>query len=464
MLESLPQDLAAVPPEEYGRRRRRVLDAIGPDAVAVIQGAPAVSMFVPFRQTNEYYYLSGIAVPHASMLLDGRSGQTTLYLPHRDEHRDANEGKVRAAEDVEEVRAISGAERVAGPEHLAADLAMPLFHRSPRSLFTPHSPAESTTGTRDMLLAGAAAAASDPWDGSASREGHFIRLLHERFPQFEVHDLSPILDQLRLIKSPVEIDRMRVAGRLTSLGVLAAMQSTRPGVTEYQLAATAQYIFLTGGAQGEGYRAIVAAGTNTSFGHYWENQRTVAEGELILMDYAPDYQYYTSDIGRMWPVSGQFAPWQRDLYDFVVAYHQQLLARIRPGATVQGIQQASADAMRRYLDGKTFRAPIYEASVRRSLEAKGHLSHPVGMAVHDVGEYASRPLEPGLVISVDPTIHIPVAFIHHSRSRSRYSPVAAPAGAGRRRPSMPSNRSVSCSGASTSLRARANDSRERAIS
>jgi methionine aminopeptidase len=363
MLESLPQDLAAVPPEEYGRRRRRVLDAIGPDAVAVIQGAPAVSMFVPFRQTNEYYYLSGIAVPHASMLLDGRSGQTTLYLPHRDEHRD-----------------------------------------------------------------------------------------------------SPILDRLRLIKSPVEIDRMRVAGRLTSLGVLAAMQSTRPGVTEYQLAATAQYIFLTGGAQGEGYRAIVAAGTNTSFGHYWENQRTVAEGELVLMDYAPDYQYYTSDIGRMWPVSGQFAPWQRDLYDFVVAYHQQLLARIRPGATVQGIQQASADAMRRYLDGKTFRAPIYEASVRRSLEAKGHLSHPVGMAVHDVGEYASRPLEPGLVISVDPTIHIPVAFIHHSRSRSRYSPVAAPAGAGRRRPSMPSNRSVSCSGASTSLRARANDSRERAIS
>jgi Xaa-Pro aminopeptidase len=406
-VEHVSIDVPPVPSEEYAARRQRVCDLIGAEAIAVIQGAPAVSMFVPFRQTNEFFYLSGIAVPHAYMLLDGQSGQSSTYLPHRDEHRDANEGKVLSAEDAEDVRAISGIERVGGPERMASDIAMRLFRRSPQTLFTPFSPAEATTGTRDMLLAGTAAAASDPWDGRSSREGRFVQLLGERFPQLEPRDLSPILDRLRLIKSQAEIARLREAGRLTGLGVLAAMQSTHPGVIESQLAATARYVFDAGGAQGEGYRAIVASGANAMLGHYWQNKSPLEDGDLVLMDYAPDYQYYTSDIGRMWPASGRFAPWQRELYDFIVEYHKQLLARIRPGATSEGILRESADAMNAYCSRTTFSKPSFEAAVSRCIASKNHLSHPVGMAVHDVGEYRSRPLEPGLVISVDPTIIVP---------------------------------------------------------
>jgi Xaa-Pro aminopeptidase len=406
-VEDLRVEVPPVPAGEYAARRQRVLDQIGPDAIAVVQGAPAVSMFVPFRQTNEFYYLSGVGVPHAYLLLDGRSGRTGIYLPHRDERRDANEGKVLSAEDEDEVRAISGVEAVGGPEQLALDLAMRLFHQSPQPLFTPFSPAESSTGTRDMLLGGMAATASDPWDGRPSREGHFARLLRERFPQYELHDLSPILDRLRLIKSEPEIARMREAGRLTGLGVLAAMQSTRPGTLESQLGATARYVFDAGGAQGEGYRAIVASGANTMKGHYWENNCRLQSGDLVLMDYAPDFQYYTSDIGRMWPVSGRFKPWQRELYDFIVEYHKQLLARVRPGATAAGILQESAEAMRGYLSRNSFSKKSYEEAASRCVASHYHMSHPVGMAVHDVGEYRSRPLEPGLVISVDPTIIVP---------------------------------------------------------
>jgi Xaa-Pro aminopeptidase len=394
-------------PQEYARRRRRVLDVIGGEAIALLQGAPAVAMFVPFRQTNELYYLTGLAVPHAYLLLDGRRGVCTLYLPHRDEHRDRNEGKVLSAEDVEEVRRISGVDEVAPPERLASDLGWILWRTPSVLLYIPLSPAETTSATRDMLLVGQAAAASDPWDGTPSREACFVQLLRERFPQFELRDLTPVLDRERLIKSETEIALLREAARLCGLGVLEAMRSTRPGVFEYQLAAVARFVFLVGGAEGEGYRAIVASGSNTMLGHYYANDSVLTAGDLVLMDYAPDFRYYTSDIGRMWPVSGRFEPWQRELYSFIVRYHEELLSRIRPGATVEEIHGDAAEAMRRYLDTVSFARPSHEEAARRALAGKGHLSHPVGMAVHDVGTYRSHPLESGLVLSVDPTLSVP---------------------------------------------------------
>src|SRR6185503_4069735 len=91
-------------PEELAARRQKVLDAIGKAAIAIVQGAPSVRGFEVFRQSNEFYYLTGLEVPHAYVLLDGRTGKTTLYLPHRDEERERNEGKQLAAEDAEEVQ------------------------------------------------------------------------------------------------------------------------------------------------------------------------------------------------------------------------------------------------------------------------------------------------------------------------------------------------------------------------
>ena len=125
------------------------------------------------------------------------------------------------------------------------------------------------------------------------------------------------------------------------------------------------------------------------------------------MDYAPDFAYYTSDIGRMWPVNGRYSDWQRELYGFVVAYHGELLARIRPGVTPEEILADAAEAMRARLDKAGASSPRYRSAFEDAFAFPGHLSHPVGMAVHDVGDYRRRPLEPGLVFSVDPMIWIP---------------------------------------------------------
>ena len=139
---------------------------------------------------------------------------------------------------------------------------------------------------------------------------------------------------------------MRHAGRLTALAVREAIRSTEPGIIEGQLAAIADYVFQLNGASGGGYRPIIACGDNIWNMHYYRNNCPLMAGELVLMDYAPDCWCYTSDIGRMWPVSGQYEPWQRELYGFVVDYHMTLLELIAPGKTCAEIcRQAEARLM-----------------------------------------------------------------------------------------------------------------------
>jgi len=125
------------------------------------------------------------------------------------------------------------------------------------------------------------------------------------------------------------------------------------------------------------------------------------------MDYAPDYRYYVSDIGRMWPVNGKYAPWQRELLQFVLEYRNAVMTRIRPGVSTRVVLDEAAKAMEPVVARTKFSKPIYEAAAKRMLETSGGVfSHTVGMAVHDVGSYRTV-LKPGHVFSVDPQLWVP---------------------------------------------------------
>jgi len=388
------------PPAEFAERRGKVFDAIGDASHALLQGAGPVRGFEVFRQSNEFHYLCGLEVPQALLLLDGARRAALLYLPHRDEAHARSEGAVLSAEDDEPVRELTGVGEVHGPEELSERL------QDVTELYVPHMPAEGWMMSRDVLIGSQRKIAGDPWDGRISREAHLIALLIDRFPRIAIRDLSPVIDDLRLIKSPREIELLRRAARLSGLAVMEAMRSTRPGAIEYELGAIASYIFLTNGARGEGYRPIIAGGDNAWYPHYFRNGSALQDGDLILMDCAPDYGYYTSDIGRMWPVNGKYDPLQRELYGFVVEYHKALIKRIRPGVMASQIMEEAAAEMAQVSAGWSFSKPIYEEAAGRMLEFKGHLSHPVGMAVHDVGNYHTRELAPGVVLTVDPQMWV----------------------------------------------------------
>jgi len=248
---------------------------------------------------------------------------------------------------------------------------------------------------------------SDPWDGRLNRTSHFLHLLQQRLPKTQLQDLSPVLDDLRIIKSFAELKVLRRAGKITALGIIEAMRSTRPGVMEYQLETAMRYHFLLNGARDAGYRAIIAGGPNAWYGHYNANNCLLKDGDLVLADGAPDYHYYTSDIGRMWPVNGKYTPVQKELYGFIVKYHKVFLSLIRPGVTDEEIRLEAAKEMAHVVRRTRFSKDIYKNAAERCLDFPYHMSHSVGMSVHDVGHYRGQILKPGIVFALDPQLIIP---------------------------------------------------------
>src|SRR5262245_25636492 len=405
------------PADEFRARQAKVFDQIGANAVAVVQGVAQTEGFTLPRQHNTFYYLSGIETPGAYLLLDGRTKTVTLYLPARNPRLEAAEGRVLSAEDVDLVKRISGADQVL-PLQQMVETNWPLVTvkssagdgrpQPPAAIYAEFSPAENQGQSRGELVAAETARVNDPWDGTGSRQRRFVELLRARHPRSELKNFSPILDELRSVKSTREIAMIRRASQIAGLGLMEAMRSTEPGVTEYQLDAAARYVFLVNDARLEGYRSITASGTdNINNMHYFRNTSTLKDGDLVLMDYAPDYRYYTSDIGRVWPVNGTYAPWQRELLQFILEYRNAVMTRIRPGVTSRQIMDEAKAAMEPVFARTKFSKPVYEKAARTLVETGGGVfSHTVGMAVHDVGRYAGEPLKPGQVFSVDPQLWV----------------------------------------------------------
>jgi Xaa-Pro aminopeptidase len=395
------------PADEFKQRRGKVMDAIGAGAMAILQGAPGVDGFKVFRQSNEFYYLTGLETPHAYLVLDGRTRRSTLYLTPRNAALERSTGKMWAAEDAAEVMRLTGVDAVA-PVELLSRQTFTAMLRPPRPyLYVPFSPAEGEAQSRDELLAHQAGVAGDPWDGRPSREAHFLRLLEDRFPALEKRDLTPILDTLRATKSEREIALIRKASVLAGLGILEAMKSTRPGVYEYQVAAVARFTFLANGARFEGYNPIAGGGTNAWMGHYSRNLDPLQAGDLILMDYAPDLRYYTSDVTRVWPVSGRHTAAQRALVSFILEYRTAFFRHIKAGVTPEEVLVLARRDMEPVLARTEFAHPRHRKAAEDMLSFRGHLQHHVGLTVHDPGTIWGQPFREGQVFTVDPMMWIP---------------------------------------------------------
>jgi Xaa-Pro aminopeptidase len=401
------------PPEEFKARWARIYDHIGTGAVAVVQGVGLTPGFMFPRQNNEFYYLCGVETAGAYLMLDGRTKTATLYLPRRNPRLEASEGRVLSADDAALVSRLTGVDQVLPVDAMRENWPPPATGASPGTgtasrlvVYTPFAPAENYATSRGEAVSAARAQIADYWDQRPSEEMNFVHLLQTRLGA-EVRDLTPVLDELRSVKSPREIDLIRRASQLAALGIVEAMKATEPGAFEYQLDAAARYVFLVNGARLDGYRSITAAGmTNIVNGHYYRNTSELKAGDLVLMDYAPDFRYYTSDVGRMWPVTGTFTPEQRALLGIILEYRNAIVSRIRPGVGSQQVMEEARVAMEPLLARWTFARPEHEQAAREMVRTGGGVfSHPVGLAVHDVGG-RPNPLRAGQVFSIDPQLWI----------------------------------------------------------
>ena len=403
--------------EEFAARRGQILDAIGPTGIALVQGAPTVHSSTQFRQSNEFFYITGVTVPQAYLLLDGAQRRSVLYLPKRDERRAATEGALLTADDPVAVTTLTGLDDVRNLEQLIEDVKV----RGPKAtaIYTPFQPAEGDSESRDGARRRNADAAADPWDARPSREARFANLIRSRVPGIEVRDLSPTLDAMRTIKSDAEIAIIDRATRIGGEAILEAMRSTEPGVLESELDALARFIYVRHGAQGEAYRAIVASGPTAWNAHHRAADRPLPDGELVIMDYCPDISYYRCDVTRMWPVNGRFNAWQRELYGFYLGVYEAILYVIKPGITGQAALQHAVQTMDRILAETSFSKPEYQKAARAFVDGYRRsaqrpdvgLGHAVGMSTHDLGG-GSGMLKPGLVFTIEPQFRVPEEQIY----------------------------------------------------
>jgi len=398
------------PPEEFAARRARLMERIG-DGVAILQGSPEPPAEAPFRQNNQFFYLTGVEAPRALVVIDGRARRTTLYLAD-------NARRARAMGPVlqpgDEAARIAGV-HAALPRADFGDALTAILHDR-RTIYTPLRPEVRGSGSAGDATGFARATREDPWDGRPSREQAFVATIKARNPDAEIRDLDPILDDFRFIKSPREIAVIREATKITGDAIVEVMRDARPGLFEYELQAVAEYVFKKGGAQGPAYFALIATGRNTIYTHYHANTARLAEGDLVQYDYAPDYHYYVSDITRVFPASGTFAPWQRELYGVYLRLYEAIVTSMRPRVSPHEIVVEAAGKMGGIMRSYRFTDPKIRAAAQAFTDrytrlAGGEkdqprsLGHSIGMEVHGVGRLPAT-LQPGQVFTIEPAMRI----------------------------------------------------------
>jgi Xaa-Pro aminopeptidase len=393
-------------PQEFAARRARVLEKIG-DGLAILQGTTERPGEQPLRQGNQFYYLTGVVEPRAILVIDGRLKRSTLFLYPRSERRERMVGKVLFPG--EEAARETGIETVSSRDEFAK--AVEGFARDGRVIYTPFRQEVLSSASSSDVVGATQITREDPWDGRVSREDAFIQKLKAAAPKSDVRNLDPIIDELRVFKSPAEIALIREATRIAGLGIMEAMRDTRPGMFEYELQADAEFVFKKYGSQGAAYFALVATGANTFYSHYHRGETQLKDGDLVQFDYAPDYRYYVSDVTRVFPANGKFTPRQKEFYTIYLRLYQALMTSIKVHVAPSDMIKEAVKKMDGILASYTFTDPkIKDAAIRfveRYRNSKANsLGHTVGMEVHDV-RLTTQTLEPGQLFTIEPAMTIP---------------------------------------------------------
>lgn len=404
---SQPVFTRVFPPAEFAARRIRVMEKIG-DAVAIMQGTTERPGEQPLRQSNQFFYVTGVVEPRAILVIDGRLKTSTLFLNPRNERRETmmfGPGLYPGEQAVQE----TGIEAVLPRDEFRT--ALNSIAKEHRTIYLPFRPEVLGEASSSDTAALAKATKNDPWDGRSSREEAFIDHIKKESPDSEIKDLDPVLDLLRGTKDDLEIRTIREATRIGGLGIMEAMRDARPGMFEYQLQADAEYVFKKNGAYGAAYFALIATGTNTFYSHYHKDTAQLQSGEYVQFDYAPDYKNYSSDVTRIFPVDRKFTPWQREYYTIYLRLYRALMMSIKVHERPSDIIHVAVPKMEDIVSSYQFTDPqIKDAAMKfvdryRNSHANS-LGHTVGMEVHDVRN-PTPTLEPGQIFTIEPEMQIP---------------------------------------------------------
>lgn len=382
--------------QEYQARRKKLAQHLPEGSIAIIPAAHEAlrngDTYYRFRQDSNFYYLTGFNEPDVLLLLiAGQEGQSILFNRPHDPAEEQWTGK-----------------RL-GQEGALTELGM-------HAAF----PIGSISEELPKLLGGKSA----------------IYYAVARYPELEkiimdalivlkkqirrgvkvpdcLCDLEPILGEMRLFKSNTELDLMRQAARISVEAHLQAMRRCKHMQYEYQLEAELIYEFTRQGCRSVAYDPIVGSGENACILHYIDNNQPLHQGDLVLIDAGGEYENYAADITRTFPVSGQFSPEQKSIYELVLKSQKAVIAAIKPGLPWNAMQQITL----RILTAGLCELGILQGDVDELIASEAYKpfymhnsGHWLGLDVHDCGTYRIngewRPLKPGMVLTVEPGLYI----------------------------------------------------------
>ena len=386
----------AIPAAVFARRRRALLERMGPGSIALLPAAPETprnrDVHHPFRQDSDFYYLTGFPEPEAiAVLAPGGEHEFLLFCRERDPHMEIWHGRRAGPQGAMERYGVDNAHPIAEIDRLLP----PLLENRERVFY-----AIGYNPDFDQRMMGWINQVRGKARTGVRAPVTFVALEH-------------LLHAMRLRKEPEEIAVMRESARIAAEAHCRAMQSCRPGKMEYELEAEILYTFIRHGA-GWAYPSIVGGGDNSCILHYTENNALLHDGDIVLIDAGAEVDGYASDITRSFPVNGRFSGEQRAIYELVLAAQKAAIAKVRPGCHFNEPHDA---AVRTLTEGLAALGLLH-GDVEGLIQAEQHkpfymhrTGHWLGMDVHDVGDYKTgedwRVFEPGMVTTIEPGLYIP---------------------------------------------------------
>ncbi len=403
--------------DELAARRKRVAADVGPKAILILfSGEPRVytnDVDYQFRQENNLYYLTNLNQKRATLvLMPGNAAlPELLFLPRRDARAETWTGHMYSAE---EAAALSGVREIWEAREFEPFINALKKHENYRP--NPENVLLSRGAAASSSLAGLFAAANNNeaklYLLSFSLQGESREYRQEqRFAiewmknpaGFKIESATPIFSQMRLRKSPMELELLQHAIDISIEGHQRAQAFASQAKWEYEVDAQVAYTFKLRNADNWGYPDIVGCGPNATTLHYEESQGPVKSGELLLMDVGAEYGHYSADVTRTFPVSGKFTKEQAEIYQVVYDAQEAAAKVIKPGATLSSVHTAATEVIK---DGllKLGLITDRDAEWQYRLWFMHGTSHWLGMNVHDVG--GGSPFEPGMVFTNEPGIYI----------------------------------------------------------
>jgi Xaa-Pro aminopeptidase len=358
-------------PYFFTQNRSRLMELLPDESLTILFAGQA-----PFKSADErykfvpnrnFYYMTGIDEQNVILVMkkSGNAVEEKLYIEKANPVMEKWVGKTISSEEAQSVSGITDIQCV---ENFESAISQTFFYEKLQYVYL------------DLEIR--------EWAGPLTKTLQFAKHLREHYPHFTIGNVYPMISELRVYKTPEEVEVIKEAINITKEGIYNVLKHAKAGMKEYQLEAH--------------FNTIMASGKNATVLHYEDNDSEISKGDMILLDLGAQKDYYSADISYTFPVDGTFTDRQKQLYNIVLKALKETTELVKPGVKFAALNEHTKKVLAEELK----KIGLIQEDSELSTYYYHGVSHLLGLDTHDVGSYKGLVLEPGMVITVEPGLYI----------------------------------------------------------